>query len=81
MGMKLHFCQQVLKPSADLAEQHYQEHQGKPFYPGLVEFLTSGPVVSSTTSCCRHIVSSRANFTANAVECVWNELLEIAVIA
>lgn len=28
-----------------LAEEHYQEHIGKPFYPGLVKFITSGPVV------------------------------------
>jgi len=28
-----------------LAERHYGEHQGKPFYPGLVAHITSGPVV------------------------------------
>jgi nucleoside-diphosphate kinase len=28
-----------------LAEQHYGEHQGKPFYPGLIDYITSGPVV------------------------------------
>lgn len=28
-----------------LAEQHYAVHQGKPFYEGLVNFITSGPVV------------------------------------
>ncbi len=27
------------------AEKHYAEHNGKPFYPGLVNFITSGPVV------------------------------------
>ena len=27
------------------AEKHYAEHQGKPFYPGLTKFITSGPVV------------------------------------
>lgn len=26
-------------------EEHYREHQGKPFYDGLVEFLTRGPVI------------------------------------
>jgi nucleoside-diphosphate kinase len=30
----------------DLARRHYAEHQGKPFYPGLVDFITSGPVVA-----------------------------------
>ena len=33
--------------TADLLEQHYQEHRGKPFYPGLVEFMSSGPVVAA----------------------------------
>jgi nucleoside-diphosphate kinase len=28
-----------------LAERHYAEHQGKPFYPGLVSYITAGPVV------------------------------------
>lgn len=28
-----------------LAERHYAVHQGKPFYAGLVSFITSGPVV------------------------------------
>ncbi|MEX1030574.1 MAG: nucleoside-diphosphate kinase [Paenibacillaceae bacterium] len=26
------------------AEKHYAEHQGKPFFDGLVSFITSGPV-------------------------------------
>src|SRR5579859_6359184 len=29
-----------------LAERHYAEHQGKPFYGELVEFITSGPLVA-----------------------------------
>lgn len=32
--------------SKELAEQHYGEHREKPFFPGLVEFITSGPVVA-----------------------------------
>lgn len=28
-----------------LAEQHYAPHKGKPFYDGLVQFMTSSPVV------------------------------------
>ncbi len=28
---------------SDLAARHYAEHQGKPFYPGLIEFITRGP--------------------------------------
>ena len=29
----------------ELAAQHYQDHQGKPFYEGLVQFMTSSPVL------------------------------------
>jgi nucleoside-diphosphate kinase len=29
-----------------LAEEHYAEHLGKPFYADLVEFITSGPLVA-----------------------------------
>jgi len=29
-----------------LAEQHYAEHDGKPFFESLLEFITSGPVVA-----------------------------------
>ena len=28
------------------AKQHYAEHEGKPFFGELVEFITSGPLVS-----------------------------------
>jgi nucleoside-diphosphate kinase len=28
----------------ELAEQHYAEHAGKPFYPGLLSYITSSPV-------------------------------------
>lgn len=27
-----------------LAQEHYGEHAGKPFYSGLISFITSGPV-------------------------------------
>ena len=30
----------------DLAKQHYAEHEGKPFFGELVEFITSGPIVA-----------------------------------
>src|SRR3954451_12453203 len=31
---------------AQLAEQHYAEHEGKPFFGELVTFITSGPLVA-----------------------------------
>ena len=36
----------LLKVSRSLAAEHYAEHKGKPFYPGLVSFITSGPVLA-----------------------------------
>jgi nucleoside-diphosphate kinase len=30
----------------ELAAKHYAEHEGKPFYTGLIAFITSGPVVA-----------------------------------
>jgi nucleoside-diphosphate kinase len=30
-----------------LAEKHYAEHQGKPFYQGLIDYITSGPVIAA----------------------------------
>ena len=30
----------------ELAARHYAEHKGKPFYEGLVSFITSGPTVA-----------------------------------
>jgi len=35
----------LMKIDRALAERHYAVHQGKPFYEGLVGFITSGPVV------------------------------------
>lgn len=32
--------------SREIAETHYGEHKGKPFFEGLVNFITSGPVVA-----------------------------------
>jgi nucleoside-diphosphate kinase len=35
-----------LTPSMELAEAHYAVHSERPFYSGLIEFITSGPVVA-----------------------------------
>lgn len=40
VGMKL------FQISRELAGSHYGAHQGKPFFDGLVNFITSGPVVA-----------------------------------
>jgi nucleoside-diphosphate kinase len=35
-----------MKVSRELAESHYEVHRDRPFFAGLVEFITSGPVVA-----------------------------------
>ncbi|GAA1875055.1 nucleoside-diphosphate kinase [Lapillicoccus jejuensis] len=35
---------QILTPDRARLEQHYAEHEGKPFYEPLLEFMSSGPV-------------------------------------
>ncbi|MFM8926908.1 MAG: nucleoside-diphosphate kinase [Rhodoluna sp.] len=35
-----------LTPSRDLLSKHYAEHEGKPFYEPLIEFMSSGDVVA-----------------------------------
>ena len=35
-----------MRLSRELAEQHYAEHVGKPFFNDLVAFITSGPVMA-----------------------------------
>jgi len=34
----------LMQVTSSLAETHYAEHKGKPFYPGLVAHITSSPV-------------------------------------
>jgi nucleoside-diphosphate kinase len=36
----------LLQVNLPLAEEHYAEHAGKPFYGELVEFITSGPTLA-----------------------------------
>jgi nucleoside-diphosphate kinase len=35
----------LMQISPELAARHYAIHKGKPFYEGLIEFITSGPVL------------------------------------
>jgi len=40
IGMKL------MKVEPERAKQHYSEHEGKPFFAGLVEYITATPLVA-----------------------------------
>src|SRR5947209_11522788 len=44
-GLRLAALRQ-LNMQRELAERHYAEHAGKPFYEELVSFITSGPLVA-----------------------------------
>ncbi|MFN9624375.1 MAG: nucleoside-diphosphate kinase [Cyanobacteriota bacterium] len=44
-GFKLVGLKQ-LTPTRELAENHYGVHRERPFFAGLVDFITSGPVVA-----------------------------------
>ena len=42
-GLKI-VALKIMKITPELAEKHYSEHKGKPFFADLVNFITSGPV-------------------------------------
>ncbi len=44
-GLRIDAMKLMQVPQA-IAEQHYGEHKGKPFYNSLIEFITSSPVVA-----------------------------------
>jgi nucleoside-diphosphate kinase len=45
--------------SEDLARLHYAEHEGKPFFASLLEFITSGPLVAAIVEGPRAIAAVR----------------------
>lgn len=45
-GLKI-VAMKLMRVSRELAEQHYAEHVGKPFFPGLVEYITSSPIIAA----------------------------------
>ena len=68
-GLKL-VGMKFMQVSNDLAERHYGEHKGNPFFAGLVEFITSGPIVAmvwegkGAIALCRNVIG--ATSPANA---------------
>ena len=44
-GFKI-LAAKVMKMTNELAAKHYAEHIGRPFYPALVEFMTSAPLMA-----------------------------------
>jgi nucleoside-diphosphate kinase len=44
-GLKV-VAAKMVRVTPELAQRHYAEHQGKPFYPALIQHITSGPVLA-----------------------------------
>lgn len=44
-GFKI-IAMKMLEVTNEQAASHYAEHVGKPFYPGLIQFITSAPIVA-----------------------------------
>lgn len=43
-------CMELGMVTEELAKANYAEHEGKPFYDGLIAYITSGPVVKMVVS-------------------------------
>ena len=56
------------------AKEHYAEHEGKPFFDGLVDFVTQGPLVAAVT-----IEAVRPMFEALAVRRFKIVIVEVGV--
>lgn len=44
-GLKI-VAMKFMGVSKEMAEKHYEIHKGKPFYEGLIDYITSGPVLA-----------------------------------
>ncbi len=67
-GLKL-VGAKLMMVNEELAERHYAEHKGKPFYPPLIDFITSGPVFAMVWEGDNVIALTRALIgKTNAVE-------------
>lgn len=53
VGMKM------LQVSDDLARRHYAVHEGKPFFAGLISYITSAPVVAMVVEGTNAVVAVR----------------------
>ncbi|GMU24924.1 MAG: nucleoside diphosphate kinase [Phycisphaerae bacterium] len=60
----------LMRITRELADRHYAPHQGKPFYPGLIDYITSGPVVvlvvagPGAIAICRKLMGKTFGFEA-----------------
>jgi nucleoside-diphosphate kinase len=56
----------LLKVTKPLAKQHYAEHEGKPFFPGLVDYITSSPIIAAVFEGNNAITATRQTMGATS---------------
>jgi nucleoside-diphosphate kinase len=66
VGLKL------MQVPTELAERHYAEHLGKPFYDGLIRYITAAPIIAmvlegtNVVSAVRKMIGVTKSFEADA---------------
>jgi nucleoside-diphosphate kinase len=54
----------LMQMSRDLAERHYAEHKGKPFYNGLLDYITACPIVAAVFEGTNAVAAARQTMGA-----------------
>ncbi len=54
----------MLQADAAIAKEHYAEHVEKPFFPGLVEYITSAPIIAAVFEGTNAVAASRQTMGA-----------------
>ncbi|PKO22085.1 MAG: nucleoside-diphosphate kinase [Chloroflexi bacterium HGW-Chloroflexi-1] len=62
-GLKI-VAMKLLQMSTEFAHKHYEVHVGKPFFEGLIKYITSGPVVALVLEGANAIEVARATMGA-----------------
>lgn len=58
----------MLHATKEMAAKHYAEHEGKPFYPRLISYITSGPIIAMVVEGENIIAESRKMMGATRPE-------------
>ena len=64
-GLKL-IAAKFIQVDQKLAEKHYEVHKGKPFYNGLIQYITSAPVMAMVWEGPEAIKAARQTMGATA---------------
>ncbi|TAJ21006.1 MAG: nucleoside-diphosphate kinase [Dehalococcoidia bacterium] len=69
-GLKI-VALRLVQADQAIASEHYAEHVGKPFYPGLIEYITACPIIAAVfegtgaVAACRQTMGSTKPVEAN----------------